>query len=148
LGWLVVGDATGEGYFFKRKAESSRKKSRVSEILGEDDGSRKKACLAKEENPYLKGSIAIGDSDDPYLLHLGLENTYEEVLLDISREHRDRNAVKSDDADVPKYLWKEHLLEGLDDHAWDDTKLVKIRKASEWLQSKMWTWWTRNVTRL
>lgn len=57
--------------------------------------------------------------------------------------------MKADDADVPKYLLEEeHLLEGLKDQDWDDTKLLKIRKLSEWLQSKMWRWWTHNITKL
>jgi hypothetical protein len=136
------------GVFFKSlESESSRKKTRVSGISDKDDGSRKKARLAEEEKPHLKGSIDNIDSEDRSELKLGLDNTYEEVLSDISREHRDRKAVKSDDAAVPEYLWEEHLLEGLEDQEWDDTKLVKIRRVSEWLRSKMFRWWTRNVTR-
>jgi hypothetical protein len=92
--------------FFKTEAESSRKKTRVSGISVEDDGSRKKARLAEQENPYLEGSVDNSDSEYRSGFQLGLENTYKEVLSDISREHRDRKAVKSDDADVPKYLWE------------------------------------------
>jgi hypothetical protein len=33
-----------------------------------------------------------------------------ELLHDIAQEKRERKATKADDADVPEYLWEEHLL--------------------------------------
>jgi hypothetical protein len=118
------------------------KRAKVSALTGEADVARTDAPEGEKD----RGASKIYSDPRPEQ-NLGLEDTYEEALLDISREYRDRKAVKADDADVPKYLWEEHLVEGLDVQDWDATKLVKIRKVSEWLRSKMWKWWTRNVTK-
>jgi hypothetical protein len=68
------------------------------------------------------------------------------MLDDIARKNQNRKAVKSDDAAVPEYLWEDNLLEGIKDQAWDDTKLVKVRRVATWLRSKMLRWWKRQVT--
>jgi hypothetical protein len=36
------------------------------------------------------------------------ELTSEPLLEEIARVNRERKAVKSDDAEVPEYLWEEH----------------------------------------
>jgi hypothetical protein len=51
-GWFSKGSRS-----VKEDAESSREKTRVSAISGEDDGLRKRARLAEQEKPYLKQSI-------------------------------------------------------------------------------------------
>jgi hypothetical protein len=68
------------------------------------------------------------------------------VLADISREHCKQKAVKADNADVPKYLWKEHLLDGLIKKEWAAAQLIKVRRISNWLRSQMLHWWKQNVT--
>jgi hypothetical protein len=79
-------------------------------------------------------------------LRLGLENTYNEALEDIARDKREQKVCKADDAAVPEYLWEEHLLNGLEEQQWDESRLKKIRVLSNWLRSKMLRWWKRNVT--
>jgi hypothetical protein len=39
-----------------------------------------------------------------------MESTFENV----ARKPREKNATKSDDAEVPKYHWEEHLLNNVD----------------------------------
>jgi hypothetical protein len=130
--------------FFKKNSEKTSRsdKAKVNAPSEEDDVARTDTQEGQEDLSTKKSY-----SDPHPEQKLGLDNTHEEALSDISREHRDRKAVKADDAEVPKYLWEEHLLEGLEDQEWDDTKLFKIRKLSEWLRSKMWRWWTHNVTK-
>jgi hypothetical protein len=71
---------------------------------------------------------------------------HDEALQGISREQRDRKAVKFDDADVPEYLWEDELLEGLEIVDWDATKLKHVRQVSTWLRTMMLRWWKRSVT--
>jgi hypothetical protein len=70
----------------------------------------------------------------------------EKVLKAISREQRDRKAVKADDADVPEYLWEDQLLEALDMGTADELARKKVRRVSTWLRSVMLCWWQRKVT--
>jgi hypothetical protein len=77
---------------------------------------------------------------------MGLDHDYDTVLTDITRDKRERKAVKADDADIPEYLWEEHMVEGRDEQTWDATKLVKMRRVATWLRSKMLSRWKRNVT--
>jgi hypothetical protein len=42
------------------------------------------------------------------------------VLEEITREHRDRKAVKPNDADVPEYMWESHLVERFDGQDWNE----------------------------
>jgi hypothetical protein len=71
-----------------------------------------------------------------------------ETLKDITREQRERKAVKSDDAAVPEYLWEDQLLDGMEAREWNSTQLKKVRRVSTWLRSKMLRWWKRHVTTL
>jgi hypothetical protein len=70
----------------------------------------------------------------------------DKALEDISREQRQRKAVKSDDAEVPEYLWEDQLLEVMKMETADDDTLNKIRRISMWLRTKMLRWWKRKVT--
>jgi hypothetical protein len=74
------------------------------------------------------------------------ELNHDEALQGISREQRDRKAVKSDDAGVPEYLWEDELLDGLESVDWDAAKLKKVRRVSTWLRTMMLRWWKRSVT--
>jgi hypothetical protein len=65
-----------------------------------------------------------------------------EGLLDkITQEHREQKAVKSDDADVPEYLWETHLLEDVQGVDWNEDSLRRVRKVTEWLREHMLRWW-------
>jgi hypothetical protein len=66
---------------------------------------------------------------------------HSETLTGITREQQEWKAVKLDDAKVPKYLWEEQLLKGLQAQEWNQEKPTKVRRVSTWLQSKMLRWW-------
>jgi hypothetical protein len=70
------------------------------------------------------------------------------VLEDITQEQRDRKAVKSDDAGIPKHLWEDQLLGDVEGQEWDDAKLKKVRRFSGWLCTMMLRWWKKKVTTL
>jgi hypothetical protein len=84
-----------------------------------------------------------GDEEDDQPRRIATTDGYDEVLANIAREHQERNAVK---ADIPEYLWEEHLLEGIETRKWDAAELTKVRRVSRWLRTKMLSWWKRNVT--
>ena len=73
----------------------------------------------------------------------------EDLLTDIARAKRERKATKSDDAEVPIYLWTEHYMEG-STIKWDKATIEdehrKVEGAMETLRSKLFIWkWKRRV---
>jgi hypothetical protein len=71
----------------------------------------------------------------------------EALLEDVARQQRERKAVKSDDAEVPEYLWEEHLIAGSEKLKWDAKDMDSLRRVSTWLRGKMLCWWKRQVLR-
>jgi hypothetical protein len=49
----------------------------------------------------------------------------------LEREKREQSAAKSDDAEVPEYLWFEHMFNNESWH-WDSSMKRQIEKLSEW----------------
>jgi hypothetical protein len=41
------------------------------------------------------------------------------MLKEINQVNQEQKAVKFNDAEVPEYLWEEHLLEGIDKGVWE-----------------------------
>jgi hypothetical protein len=76
---------------------------------------------------------------------LGFPNDSAEVsktcLDEISHEDRQQKAVKSDNAQVPEYLWELHLIEGCEGINWDDNVISMVCTVIDWLR-----WWKRRVT--
>jgi hypothetical protein len=70
----------------------------------------------------------------------------ETCLDEISREHRQRKAVKSDNAKVPEYLWEAHLLEGCEGINQNGDVISQVRTVIDWLREQMLRWWKRKVT--
>ena len=69
------------------------------------------------------------------------------ATLDTAKAIREQKAVKSDDAEVPEYLWEEHLFEGTGwAKVWFDDQ-EKFGRACKLLKSRMLRWWKRTVTR-
>jgi hypothetical protein len=53
------------------------------------------------------------------------------TLVTIAQEIRERSAAKADNAEVPEYLWLEHMFEdGIWD--WDSTSKEKIKSLLTW----------------
>jgi hypothetical protein len=69
----------------------------------------------------------------------------DEILEGIARENRERKATKSDDADVPVYLWEEHLIEdGIFGRTLAD--LPSMRPMMDALRVLMMMKWKKKVT--
>jgi hypothetical protein len=68
-----------------------------------------------------------------------------EVLHGIAREKRERKATKADDADVPEYLWGEHLLKDCPT-PWVRKERTRFRRAIRLLRARMLKWWKQRVT--
>jgi hypothetical protein len=66
------------------------------------------------------------------------------VQEEISREGRERKATKADDAEVPKYLWHEHLFEDCG-RSWTDSQKKALPRAAQVLQKGMLKHWKRKV---
>jgi hypothetical protein len=66
--------------------------------------------------------------------------------MKLGREHRQGKAVKSDNAQVPEYLWEAHLLEGCEGINLDDDVILKVPTVINWLRKQMLNWWKRKVT--
>jgi hypothetical protein len=63
----------------------------------------------------------------------------------VSRQHRERKAVKSNAAAVPEYLWEEHLTSGSKVQDWNDQAIHNLRVVSSWLRERMMGWWKWKV---
>jgi hypothetical protein len=70
------------------------------------------------------------------------------VLEGIAREARERKeATKADDAEVPEYLWEEHLLDdGSTSWFVSEEDGPKLRRAMNLLQARMLRWWKKKIT--
>ena len=64
---------------------------------------------------------------------------------EIARENRDRKATKSDDAEVPEYLWLEHLVQA-GERRWTDEEIMKLLSAMHTVREGCLRWWKRRVT--
>jgi hypothetical protein len=65
-------------------------------------------------------------------------------LIILAREKWERSAAKADDAEVPEYLWMEHLF---DDASWNwgpETR-EQVMKMMEWFRTGMLQPWKQNV---
>jgi hypothetical protein len=68
----------------------------------------------------------------------------QDILNKVAREKRERKATKSDNAEIPEYLWEEHLLQdGVT--PWVVTNRGKLRRAISLMRSRMLCWWKERV---
>jgi hypothetical protein len=65
-------------------------------------------------------------------------------LLEISQEGQERKATKADDAEVPEYLWHEHVFKGCGRN-WMDEQKKALPQAAKLLQKGMLKHWKRKV---
>jgi hypothetical protein len=120
------------------------------EVLSEKSGSLSPRDEGKvaDSPPTLGGNL--GESFAPVKPSSGFPNDSAEVsktcLDEILHEHRQRKAVKSDNAKVPEYLWEAHLIEGCEGINWDDDVISKVGTVIDWLHEQMLRWWKRRVT--
>jgi hypothetical protein len=84
-----------------------------------------------DENTNANGSSVLVASDG--------------LLEEVSRENRERKAVKSDDVAVPEYLWEEHLTSGSEVKEYNDQAMHDLGIVSRWLRKRMLAWWKRKV---
>jgi hypothetical protein len=72
----------------------------------------------------------------------------EGLLKGISRQQREHTAVEGNNAEVPEYLWEEHLTKGSQVQDWDYWAIRHLRSLSAWLREQMPCWWKQKVTSL
>lgn len=65
----------------------------------------------------------------------------------ITREKRERLASKADDAEIPEYLWCEHLVDDGIGWTWDEVSRPQFQSSINFLRSRMLAWWKSNVRR-
>jgi hypothetical protein len=87
------------------------------------------------------------DSIEDALQDNGLGST-QDALDDIAREARQRKATKLDDAEIPAYLWEEHLMmtDGLTPWNAESTDMPKLRRRMNLMRRRMLVWWKSKVT--
>mmetsp|Transcript_23391 Transcript_23391/g.35453 ORF Transcript_23391/g.35453 Transcript_23391/m.35453 type:complete len:268 (+) Transcript_23391:1282-2085(+) len=106
----------------------------VSMVEGEDmeegsvlPGSEVKDPADVEERNT--GKVLFMDEEERYKGNSGDTKDRDEFQADISRPDQEKLAVKADDAEVPDYLWQEHLMKDWD---WD-------WRMQDGVTSKVWT---------
>jgi hypothetical protein len=69
------------------------------------------------------------------------------VLEDIAREARQRKATKSDDAEMPTYLWEDYLMKD-GPTPWNavTTNMPTLRRGMNLMRRRMLAWWKQRVT--
>jgi hypothetical protein len=87
------------------------------DVEGESD----KAVATTEKKTYYDGAdggsllVKMVDEEDESEDLLPKANGRpigtQDILNEVAREKRERKATKSDDAEIPEYLWEEHLLQ-------------------------------------
>ncbi|KAG7368517.1 hypothetical protein IV203_031260 [Nitzschia inconspicua] len=76
------------------------------------------------------------------------------ILRQTERKEREKAAVKHDDAQVPEYLWVEHMLQDFEwkikngeRRVWSQTELAAIPEHLTVLRRWALSWWKRNLRR-
>mmetsp|Transcript_18229 Transcript_18229/g.45121 ORF Transcript_18229/g.45121 Transcript_18229/m.45121 type:complete len:1319 (-) Transcript_18229:2184-6140(-) len=77
-----------------------------------------------------------------------VEKELEETLNKVDRELRERKATKSDDAEVPVYLWTEHYMEeSHPDFSWTEKDKPRIEKAMNVIRKLALQYWKKKLLR-
>jgi hypothetical protein len=85
----------------------------IATALDEDVVCTNNIPILHTKNSNLEeASIESEDEDDPFLFSGKKQD--DTIFHDIAREQREKKATKADDAEVPEYLWIEHLLDDAD----------------------------------
>jgi hypothetical protein len=117
----------------------------ASEAKSTADGSGFSIINKGMEEMELEGKEGIGL--DPQFRKAEI-NRVTTTLDGIARGARQRKATKSDDAEVPEYLWEEHLMQD-GPTPWNvkTTDMVQLRKGVKLMRHLMLGWWKNKVTR-
>jgi hypothetical protein len=75
----------------------------------------------------------------------GNREQQEEALDDGVRQKREQKATKADNAEVPEYIWEEHLLND-GPTPWVIEDRARLRRAMDLLWQRMLRWWKQKVT--
>jgi hypothetical protein len=110
---MVVGGMDGSSEEVVRL--SSTRSSLVDGRLNGIDGRTEDAVT------LFNAQQTLDDSTAPIPNNLGM----------LDREKRKQSAAKSDNLEVPEYLWFEHMFDDESWH-WDSTIKQQIKKMSEW----------------
>jgi hypothetical protein len=100
----------------------------------------------KENSGALVGGVETIDLDIGGKIDEAPTRVKTDLLDEIGRDLRERKAVKADDAEVPTYLWEEHLVDD-DERTWTTKDREKLPWAMDLLRTRMLRWWRHRVTR-
>jgi hypothetical protein len=106
----------------------------------------------KEHKPVPDEKLNSGDSADEEDVFSHLEKKLKDTTFeDIAREQREKKATKADDAEVPEYLWQEHLINDADPLTnfntlvWTKHQLATLPTLMNGLRKIGLKWWKKNV---
>jgi hypothetical protein len=106
--------------------------------------------LQTQNSNLEKASIEPEDEDDPFLFSGKKQD--DTIFHDIAREQREKKATKANDAELPEYLWIEHLLDdadpakNFDTSKWNAAHLAALPTLMEGLRNIRLKWWKKKVT--
>jgi hypothetical protein len=137
---LEVSDRDGSAVGASGGKTAKRPERRPLEGEGQK---RSQNLLERIESPRkeLVGSCEVGNLGE--VSPPGVAAVQEEI----SREGRERKATKADDAEVPEYLWHEHVLEDCG-RSWTDSQKKALPPAAQVLQKGMLKHWKQKVLTL
>jgi hypothetical protein len=94
--------------------------------------------------PGLQDAASMSESEK--IKGNDIDHTEQETLAHIEREARERKSTKFDDAEIPAYLWEEHLLQD-GPTPWDatTTDIPKLKLGMAMLRRRMLRWWKQRV---
>jgi hypothetical protein len=94
-----------------------------------------------KENGKLSESIDPAEKDKE---ETSCSQDTKDVLQEVAREKRERKATKADGAEVPEYLWEEHLLKDSPTPCVLEER-TRLRKAMNLMRRRMLAWWKGRV---
>jgi hypothetical protein len=89
-----------------------------------------------------RGPERVKPGDDPPPLD---PPSKRRILDKISRDLREKKAVKADGAAISEYLWEDHLVDD-DVCEWSPLDQVGLPRAMDLLRGRMLRWWKKRVT--
>jgi hypothetical protein len=108
----------------------------------DDEGVRKSEIRPMECEPENTGG---GSTTRDKVSKTASDDAARALVGEVSRQHRERKATKSDDAEIPEDLWEDHLLSD-GPTPWVVSDRTKLREGMWLLRRRMLRWWKQNVT--
>jgi hypothetical protein len=108
----------------------------------DDEGVRKSEIRPMDCEPKNTGGVSTTRDK---VSKTASDDAARALVGEVSRQHRERKATKSDDAEIPEDLWEDHLLSD-GPTPWVVSDRTRLREGMWLLRRRMLRWWQRNVT--